>query len=71
MAIKVKLGLAQMLAARSPENAKVTIAQLKADADEALETLRDLARGIYPPLLADKGLVVALESQARKATRAE
>ncbi len=30
--------------------------------------LRDLARGIYPPLLADKGLVVALESQARKAT---
>ena len=41
--------------------------QLKADADEVLETLRDLARGIYPPLLADKGLVVALESQARKA----
>ena len=67
VAIKVKLGLAQMLAARSPEKAKVTIAQLKADADEALETLRDLARGIYPPLLADKGLVVALESQARKA----
>ena len=30
--------------------------------------MRDLARGIYPPLLADKGLVVALESQARKAT---
>jgi signal transduction histidine kinase len=30
--------------------------------------LRDLARGIYPPLLADRGLLVALESQARKAT---
>ena len=30
--------------------------------------LRDLARGIYPPLLADKGLVAALEAQARKAT---
>ena len=45
-----------------------TLEQLKGDADEALETLRDLARGIYPPLLADKGLVVALESQARKAT---
>ncbi|MGA8016865.1 MAG: ATP-binding protein, partial [Candidatus Dormiibacterota bacterium] len=28
----------------------------------------DLARGIYPPLLADKGLAAALESQARKAT---
>jgi signal transduction histidine kinase len=45
-----------------------TLDQLKSDADEALETLRDLARGIYPPLLADKGLLVALESQARKAT---
>lgn len=33
---------------------------------EALESLRDLARGIYPPLLADKGLAAALESQARK-----
>jgi signal transduction histidine kinase len=31
-----------------------------------LEDLRDLARGIYPPLLADKGLVSALEAQARK-----
>jgi len=40
---------------------------LKGDADDALETLRDLARGIYPPLLAERGLVVALESQARKA----
>jgi signal transduction histidine kinase len=33
---------------------------------EAVEDLRDLARGIYPPLLADKGLGAALESQARK-----
>ena len=32
-----------------------------------MEDLRDLARGIYPPLLADKGLVAALEAQARKA----
>lgn len=68
VALKVKLGLAEMLMARDPEKARVTLAQLKADADEALETLRDLARGIYPPLLADKGLAAALESQARKAT---
>jgi signal transduction histidine kinase len=67
VALKVKLGLAQMLMTSSPDKAKVTLAQLKSDADEALETLRDLARGIYPPLLADKGLVAALESQARKA----
>jgi signal transduction histidine kinase len=68
VALKVKLGLAEMLVSRDPAKAAVTLEQLKCDADEALETLRDLARGIYPPLLADKGLVVALESQARKAT---
>ncbi len=68
VALKVKLGLAEMLMARDVQKAKGTLEQLKGDADEALETLRDLARGIYPPLLADKGLQAALESQARKAT---
>jgi signal transduction histidine kinase len=68
VAIKVKLGLAQMLAVKDPDKARDLVAQLKGDTDEALETLRDLARGIYPPLLADKGLAAALESQARKAT---
>jgi signal transduction histidine kinase len=68
VALKVKLGLAEMLLSRDPAKAAATLEQLKGDADEALETLRDLARGIYPPLLADKGLVVALEAQARKAT---
>jgi signal transduction histidine kinase len=68
VALKVKLGLAEMLLGRDPAKAAATLEQLKGDADEALETLRDLARGIYPPLLANRGLVVALESQARKAT---
>jgi signal transduction histidine kinase len=68
VALKVKLGLAEMLMGRDVDKAKLTLDQLKGDADEALETLRDLARGIYPPLLADKGLQAALESQARKAT---
>jgi signal transduction histidine kinase len=68
VALKVKLGLAEMLASRDPERARATVAELKHDADEALETLRDLARGIYPPLLADRGLPTALTAQARKAT---
>jgi signal transduction histidine kinase len=68
VAIKVRLGLAEMLMERDPLKATATLDQLKGDADEALETLRDLARGIYPPLLADRGLQAALESQARKAT---
>jgi signal transduction histidine kinase len=68
VALKVKLGLVEMLISRDPQKAAATIGELKHDADEALETLRDLARGIYPPLLADKGLVAALRSQAGKAT---
>jgi signal transduction histidine kinase len=68
VAIKVKLGLAEMLLTKDPKKAMTTLEQLKGDADEALETLRDLARGIYPPLLADKGLPTALQAQARKAT---
>ena len=68
VALKVKLGLAEMLVVKDHEKAKLTLQQLKVDADEALETLRDLARGIYPPLLADKGLAAALTSQTRRAT---
>jgi signal transduction histidine kinase len=41
---------------------------LQQAATDALDDLRDLARGIYPPLLADKGLPTALEAQARKAS---
>jgi len=33
-----------------------------------LDDLRDLARGIYPPLLADQGLVAAIEGQTRRAS---
>jgi signal transduction histidine kinase len=68
VAIKVKLGLVEMLADRDADKAAVKLSELKHDADEALETLRDLARGIYPPLLADQGLGAALRSQAAKAT---
>jgi signal transduction histidine kinase len=68
VALKVKLGLVEMLLTRDPLKARATIGDLKGTADEALETLRDLARGIYPPLLADKGLAAALQSQAGKAT---
>jgi len=68
VALKIKVGLAEMLVEKDPARAKLMLAELKVDTDEALQNLRDLARGVYPPLLADKGLVAALESQARKAT---
>jgi signal transduction histidine kinase len=43
------------------------VEELQGEVHDAMEDLRDLARGIYPPLLADHGLVAALEAQARKA----
>jgi signal transduction histidine kinase len=67
VALKVKLGLVETLAAKDPAKANAMLEQLKSDTDDALETLRDLARGIYPPLLADKGLGTALAAHARKA----
>jgi signal transduction histidine kinase len=67
VALSVKLGLAEQLTTRDPEKARAVLAELKAEATDALDNLRDLARGIYPPLLADQGLEAALEAHARKA----
>lgn len=66
IAVSVKLGLVEQLSTRDPDKARAILAELKTDAADALDNLRDLARGIYPPLLADKGLEAALEAQARK-----
>ena len=66
VALTVKLRLLEQLAERDPAKVVPMAEQLQADATDALEELRDLARGIYPPLLADKGLPAALEAQARK-----
>jgi signal transduction histidine kinase len=67
VALQVRLSLAERLAEEDCR-VKDQLGALKAEAGEALENLRDLARGIYPPLLADQGLQAALSSQARKAT---
>jgi signal transduction histidine kinase len=67
VALQVKLSLAERIAEEDCR-VKDQLGALKQEATEALENLRDLARGIYPPLLADKGLQPALASQARKAT---
>jgi signal transduction histidine kinase len=66
VALSVKLRLAQSMAAKDPVETGRLLEQLQADTTETLEDLRDLARGIYPPLLADKGLVSALEAQTRR-----
>jgi signal transduction histidine kinase len=66
VALAVKTRVADSFVGRDEVKAHEMLAQVQSDAQEALENLRDLARGIYPPLLADKGLAAALEAQARK-----
>ncbi len=66
VALSVKLRLLEQLTERDPSKARLLAEDIQSDATSALDDLRDLARGIYPPLLADKGLPAALEAQARK-----
>jgi signal transduction histidine kinase len=65
VALKVKLNLAGRQAGESP--LAEMLSSLQSDTDEAIEALRALAHGIYPPLLAELGLVAAIETHARKA----
>jgi signal transduction histidine kinase len=66
IALTVKQRLVEALIDESPDEAHRLLSETQADAVDALETLRDLARGIYPPLLVDRGLAVALEAQAKR-----
>jgi signal transduction histidine kinase len=66
VALAVKTRLADTMVDRDSVAAHALLEQLRGDATQTLEDLRDLARGIYPPLLADKGLLAALGAQARK-----
>jgi signal transduction histidine kinase len=65
VALAIKIQLADMTV-EDPTQTRHILGELKAGAAGALENLRDLARGIYPPLLADLGLAAALNAQASK-----
>jgi signal transduction histidine kinase len=66
VAMSVKTRLARDLTARDPARATEMLTQIDAEVQTALDDLRDLARGIYPPLLIDEGLGAALDAQARR-----
>jgi signal transduction histidine kinase len=68
VALAVKLRLARTTVASDPAKAGTMLDDIQSEANDALENLRNLARGIYPPLLADKGLPEALVAQARKSS---
>jgi signal transduction histidine kinase len=65
VALVIKARLAAEHSADLPE-ARQALDELRSDAGAALENLRDLARGIYPPMLADLGLAAALTAQAKR-----
>jgi len=68
VALAVKARLASTFVGREPDKELEMLGDLQGGLSDALETLRDLARGIYPPLLADKGLPSAVEAHSRKAS---
>ena len=66
VALIVKLALAQE-DPETPPPLVETLAGLEARAQAVLDSVRNIARGIYPPLLADFGLAEALRAQAARA----
>jgi signal transduction histidine kinase len=67
VALAVNVSLARQLADRDPEQAKAMLEQIGADLQDAVQALRSLAHGIYPPLLAERGLPDALRAAAGRA----
>jgi signal transduction histidine kinase len=67
VALAIKLSITESMIGTDTEGERELLAELCRDAAGAVEDLRDLARGVYPPLLAGEGLTAALEAQARKA----
>jgi signal transduction histidine kinase len=68
VALAVKVRLATSMIGKDEAAERQMLDEVQRDTGDALENLRDLARGIYPPLLADQGLQAALVAQTRKAT---
>ena len=67
VALAVNLQLARQLADSEPDALRSLLDELTRDVHEALESVRALAREIYPPLLLDLGLAEALRSAAVEA----
>jgi signal transduction histidine kinase len=67
VAFAVNLQLVRQLIDSDPVAATTLIEEIGSDVVEALETVRELAYGIYPPLLLDRGLTEALRAAASRA----
>lgn len=67
VALAVSVRLARTVADSDPEQAKSMLEQIGTDLQDAVQELRNLAHGIYPPLLAERGLGEALAAAAGRA----
>jgi signal transduction histidine kinase len=66
VALRIELELAEDVARREPQLLVGRLQELEREVDETLEDIRSLAHGVYPPLLADRGLTEALQAVARR-----
>ncbi|MFE5330040.1 sensor domain-containing protein [Embleya sp. NPDC056575] len=66
--LAMELGRAEHHLDRRPETARAALADAMAHAQEALDELRALSRGIAPPILVDRGLPDALAALAALST---
>jgi signal transduction histidine kinase len=66
VALAVNVRLVKDLVTEDPEAAAQALDEIAADVKAAVQELRDLAHGIYPPLLMDNGLSEALRAVARR-----
>jgi signal transduction histidine kinase len=64
VALAVNLQLARQLGDSNPAEAKKLLEEIGGDVRDALESVRALAYGVYPPLLLDRGLADALRAAA-------
>jgi signal transduction histidine kinase len=67
VSVAVTLGLAEQRIASDPEGAAQLIAEAREEAQLAVKEIRELARGIHPAVLSDRGLGPALEALAARA----
>ncbi len=67
VSLSLSLRLAQNQVAKSPVRAEELLEASREELMQALEELRELARGIHPAVLTDRGLEAALEALAGRA----
>jgi signal transduction histidine kinase len=66
LGLAVNLKVAREIASSDPDRAEAILAELSAEVHAALDDLRELAHGIYPPLLVERGLADAVRGALTK-----